>query len=688
MEGGPSHIDLFDPKPELTKRAGQPLPPSFGKVFTAMGVGGNNLLASRRTFAQHGESGTWVSDWYPNVAEVVDDIALVRSCWADGVNHVGSVCQMNTGSILAGRPSLGAWVTYGLGTENQDLPAFVVMNDAGDPLGGPEELGERLAPGHLPGDPVPQGRHADPPPRPARVGLRRPAEGQARPDRRPRPAPRRRPGRRLPAGRPDRLLRAGLPDAGPAPPRPSTSPASPPRPRPSTASTTPDARTSAPCASGPAGWSSAGSGSSSSIAARAASGTPTATSRATTPGSAPGATGRSPRLIKDLKRRGLLDDTLVVWGGEFGRTPMSEGTDGRDHNPYGFSMFLAGGGIKPGITVGATDEFGLKAVEDKVHVHDLHATILHLLGLDHKRLTFFRDGRDERLTVNGGKVVRESWPDRPGDLACRRRFPGPATNPLPEARCRSSRARSTGQDQASDGVGSSGGLGRRAASRPSPWSSRCLGPAARDGRGADPAGRPMGGRVADGLGWPTPAGSPGDPAGEPARRGRAGRPSSAARRASRGPGGLARVDRQGVRARRRPGGSRRPGRRAASTVLIQVRPEASGRLLAVVRERSRDRGVGDRVRQVVLAPAPADERPVVDGPARPQARPAVVPVRAGGRDASKARLSGVFVARADGTEARPVALPDGFAEAAAPGLVARRPVDRLRRRSTPPAATP
>ncbi len=110
-----------------------------------MGVGGNTLLASRRKFEQHGESGTWVSDWYPNIAEVVDDIALVRSCWADGVNHVGSVCQMNTGSILAGRPSLGAWVTYGLGTENQDLPAFVVMTDAGEPDRRPEELGQRLA---------------------------------------------------------------------------------------------------------------------------------------------------------------------------------------------------------------------------------------------------------------------------------------------------------------------------------------------------------------------------------------------------------------------------------------------------------------------------------------------------------------------------------------------------------------
>jgi uncharacterized protein (DUF1501 family) len=112
-------------------------------------------------------------------------------------------------------------------------------------------------------------------------------------------------------------------------------------------------------------------------------------------------------LITDLKRRGLLDQTLVIWGGEFGRTPMNEKTDGRDHNPYGFSMFFAGGGAKGGVTHGTTDEFGLRAVDDRVHVHDLHATILHLLGLDHRRLTFPRDGRDERMTVNGGRVVRE-----------------------------------------------------------------------------------------------------------------------------------------------------------------------------------------------------------------------------------------------------------------------------------------
>src|SRR5205085_1263821 len=118
MEGGPSHLDLFDPKPTLEKLAGQPMPESFGRPITAMGTANNSLLPSKRQFKQHGESGLWVSDWYPNVAEHVDDIAMVRSCWADGLNHVGSVCQMNTGDILAGRPSMGAWMTYGLGAAN------------------------------------------------------------------------------------------------------------------------------------------------------------------------------------------------------------------------------------------------------------------------------------------------------------------------------------------------------------------------------------------------------------------------------------------------------------------------------------------------------------------------------------------------------------------------------------------
>lgn len=406
MEGGPSHIDLFDPKPVLEKWAGKPLPASIGPVFTPMGVGGNTLLPSQRTFARHGESGMWVSDWYPHVAKVVDDICLIRSCWCDGINHVGSVCQMNTGSILAGRPSLGAWVSYGLGTENANLPSFVVMCDSGDPVGGPRNWGTGWMPATFQGTPF--RRDGSP------ILYLDPQKGFA--------------------GETQRQKLAAITDLD----------------RHHLEGRTDDTRLSARIASYE-------------LAYRMQSEAPEAVDLAQEPeetkklyglddertrtygmmclrarrlvergvrfvqcysgsGSQWDAHGdieenhgrlcpRSDKpvaaLITDLKRRGLLDQTLVVWGGEFGRTPMNEKTRGRDHNPYGFSMFMAGGGVKPGLTFGATDEFGLKAVEGRVHVHDIHATIMHQLGLDHKRLTFPRDGREERLTINGGRVIRE-----------------------------------------------------------------------------------------------------------------------------------------------------------------------------------------------------------------------------------------------------------------------------------------
>jgi hypothetical protein len=405
MEGGPSHVDLFDPKPELTRRAGEPLPTSFGEVFTPMGVGGNKLMASRRNFARHGQSGLWVSDWYPQIATVADEIALVRSCWADGVNHVGSVCQMNTGSILAGHPSLGAWVAYGLGTENRDLPAFVVMTDAGEPVGGPRNWGNAWLPATFQGTPLrPDGPpilHLDPP-KSVSDGRQRAKldliAGLNRAHASPRFDDSRLAGRiaayelayRMQATAPEAVDLAaetaetrrlyGLDD---------------PRTKDFGAMCLRARRlvergvrfVQLYCGSG-SQWDAHRDleGNHSRLCAR--SDQPIA------------------GLIKDLRRRGLLDQTLVIWGGEFGRTPMTEGTDGRDHNPYGFSMFLTGGGVRRGMTYGTTDEFGLRAVDDRVHVHDVHATILHLLGLDHLRLTFSRDGREERLTINGGKVVR------------------------------------------------------------------------------------------------------------------------------------------------------------------------------------------------------------------------------------------------------------------------------------------
>ena len=147
MEGGPSHLDLFDPKPKLNELAGKSLPDSFGKVITAMGESRSPLLASKRAWKQYGEAGTWISDWLPHTATMIDEIAVIRSCVADGINHSGGVCQMNTGSVLAGRPSMGAWATYGLGTENQNLPAFVVLTDTnGGVINGPRNWGAGFMP--------------------------------------------------------------------------------------------------------------------------------------------------------------------------------------------------------------------------------------------------------------------------------------------------------------------------------------------------------------------------------------------------------------------------------------------------------------------------------------------------------------------------------------------------------------
>ena len=404
MEGGPSHIDLFDPKPELTRQHGKPLPASFGQVFTPMGVGGNTLLASKRKFAQHGESGMWVSDWYPHIAKVVDEIALVRSFWADGVNHVGSVCQMNTGSILAGRPSLGAWVTYGLGTENQDLPAFVVMNDAAEPVGGPRNWGNAWLPATFQGTPFRKDGapilYLEPPrsvaDRQQRAKLDLIADlnrqhSASRDDDT-------RLAARLSAYELAYRMQAEAPGAvdlsGESAETKALYGLNDPRCRDFGAMCLRARRlvergvrfVQLYCGSG-SQWD----------AHRDIEGN----HGKLCPRSDQPVAG----LVADLKRRGLLDQTLVVWGGEFGRTPMSEKSDGRDHNPYGFSMFLAGGGVKGGVTHGATDEFGLYAVEDKVHVHDLHATMLHLMGLDHRRLTFPHDGRDEKLTINGGQVI-------------------------------------------------------------------------------------------------------------------------------------------------------------------------------------------------------------------------------------------------------------------------------------------
>ncbi len=405
MDGGPSHLDLFDPKPAIQKLAGKPLPQGIERAFTPMGVSDNPILPTKRTFRRYGKSGIPVSDWMPHVAEHVDDIAVIRSCWADGLNHVGSVCQMNTGSILAGRPSLGSWISYGLGRANEDLPAFVVMLDRpSEPPGGPRNWGTGFMSANYQGTQFRDGPtpifHLNPP---ADIG----AEQQR--------------------GKLDLLLElnrlhavdrshqreldARIESYELAYRMQSAAPEAVDLSR-ETAKTRElygldEKETTA-------------FGRSCLMARRLVERGVRFVQLYSGSGSAWDAHAKIEKnhsglcrscdkpiaaLLGDLKTRGLLAETLVIWGGEFGRTPMSEKGDGRDHNPYGFTMWMAGGGVKGGRILGKTDDVGLHAVEDRIHVHDLHATILHILGLDPEQLTFVNGGREENLTMNLGRPV-------------------------------------------------------------------------------------------------------------------------------------------------------------------------------------------------------------------------------------------------------------------------------------------
>ncbi|MBX6311699.1 MAG: DUF1501 domain-containing protein [Isosphaeraceae bacterium] len=405
MEGGPSHLDLFDPKPKLNELAGQPLPPSFKPVITPMGEAGSPLLACQRTWKQHGQGGLWISDWLPHLAECADDLTVIRSCWSNGLNHVGGVCQMNTGSTLAGRPSLGSWVAYGLGTENENLPAYVVLldNPGGVVAGGPRNWGAGFMPAVYQGARLSSG--AEPIPNlatPEQVGATRQRgkieflqrlnarHAAARPEQTELEA-------RLRGYELAFRMQAEAPEAVDL--------------------TRESAETQA--LYGLDQKETAAFGRNCLLARRLVergvrfvqlyhgAGAKWDAHQGIEKNHA--ALCRSmdrpvAGLLKDLKRRGLLEQTLVVWGGEFGRTPMSEKGDGRDHNPYGFTMWLAGGGLPGGRTIGATDEVGLHAIEDRLHVHDLHATILYLLGLDHTKLVYLHKGRPERATLNEGTI--------------------------------------------------------------------------------------------------------------------------------------------------------------------------------------------------------------------------------------------------------------------------------------------
>lgn len=404
MNGGPSGIDLFDHKPDLKKWDGKSFPGKIETLFPHPGP----VMQSPYRFRKHGESGATVSEVYPHLARHVDKLTFLKACRSDAQNHVPACYMVNSGVIRVGAPCVGSWMTYGLGRSSRDLPGFVVMHD---PRSAPEGGANLWDTGFLPGEN--QGVMFRPSAHPI-LYLKRPAElsrsaqaaqlnllrqlnGRHSAQHPAEPQLQARiesfetafrmqssAGRVVDVSQESRLTQSlyGLDD--------------------------PECR-----AFGHqllmarrmvedgvrfiqiyhGGWKANWD-----HHANLAEDHRQRCSETDKPIAG---------LLADLQQRGLLDSTLVVWGGEFGRTPTSQDRDGRDHNPFGFTMWLAGGGARPGFTYGKTDEFGYRPVENSVSMHDLHATILHLAGLDHDNLTFFHDGREQSLTNNRGSVIHD-----------------------------------------------------------------------------------------------------------------------------------------------------------------------------------------------------------------------------------------------------------------------------------------
>jgi len=407
MEGGPSHIDLFDPKPKLMELQGQPLPESMRPKFTAMpGTSKNGLMPSKRTFKQYGQSGLWVSDWYPNIAEHVDEMTVIRSCWTDGINHLGGVTEMNSGSILSGRPSLGSWVNYGLGSANRNLPSFVVMLDDKDPIGGPKQWSAGFLPASYEGM---QFRPGDTP----LLHLKPPAGVTDAEQRNELELLRQLNQIWSQDKQEDSELDARVRSYELAYKMQSSAPEAVDLTRESEETRKlyglDDEATRAfgtNCllarrlvergvrfielySGSGSGWDAHDNVEQNHSKWCRSSDKPIA------------------GLLTDLKARGLLQETLVVWGGEFGRTPFNEKGLGRDHNPWGFTIWMAGGGVKKGQYIGSTDEIGMHAQDPRVHVNDIHASMLYALGLDHLKVTYMHNGRAERPTVVAGEVIKD-----------------------------------------------------------------------------------------------------------------------------------------------------------------------------------------------------------------------------------------------------------------------------------------
>lgn len=407
MHGGPSHIDLFDPKPQLDRDDDKPLPFPKPRVQFA---GTGNLMKSPWSFKQHGSSGAWVSELFPEIAKVVDDLCFIKSLHGTNPAHGGAILKLNTGTDTFVRPSMGSWVGYGLGTENQNLPSYITICPSYH-HGGAKSYSSAFLPAAYHGTPIGTARmniaeagikflkSSDPSP-----GLqRRKLELLQRWQR-----------RHLERTGPDQALESRIESFELAFRMQTEAPEV----------MSIDGESESTRQLYGIGEPVAGEFGHRCLLARRLSERGVRFVQAThgpdvkwdhhngihkgLPQSAQEVDKPIAGLIRDLKARGLLEETLVLWSGEFGRTPGSEHgkRNGRDHNPHGFTLFMAGGGVRPGLSYGATDEYGYYATENKVHLHDLHATLLHLLGLEHKKLTYRFQGQDVRLTDLAGKVVQ------------------------------------------------------------------------------------------------------------------------------------------------------------------------------------------------------------------------------------------------------------------------------------------
>jgi hypothetical protein len=404
LQGGPSQVDTFDPKPALKRLDGQPVPPSFLGTDIALAqikVNESKLMGSRRQFRRFGQAGLEVSDLFEHVAAHADDLAVIRSCYHESFIHGPAISMIHTGSLRLGSPSMGAWVLYGLGSETENLPSYVVMSDS-FLRNGKSVIGSGFLPAVYQGTYVStEGTPFENLTPPELVGGERQRVildqlkawnsryAEERPD--------------------DTALAARIANYElayrmqmAAPELTDLSKESEATRRMYGLETEPTAKFGRICL----------------LARRMAERGVRFVHIYNSDWDAHAECDRNhidnarrtdipiAALLEDLKQRGLLESTLVVCAGEFGRTPMMQGKEGRDHNPFGFSVFLAGGGIRGGEVIGATDEIGYRAVEDRMHVHDLHATMLELLGLDHRKLNVLVSGLEKRLTGVGAEGER------------------------------------------------------------------------------------------------------------------------------------------------------------------------------------------------------------------------------------------------------------------------------------------